>query len=307
MNDENIAYQNKDIESKVLAENFAGKSLRVYGLDLPKIVQVLPTDLPEVSANELRIDNLFLLEDGTIAIIDYESKYKKENRNKYLNYIVRVLNRYEKKGQLDVQIRMIVIYTADVTRNAVPSEYDVGVIKLKLESAFLAEINSDEVMKRLTRKVDHNEHLSDEELMEFIILPLTYKETERKRFAVKESFDLAKKLKDEDTMTFVLTGLLVFTDKIIDDELSVQVKEWIKMTKVGRLFAAEKDAIVAEKDAEIAKKDAALASKDAALASKDAALANKDAALANKDADLAKERARVKELEALLAAQKCMH
>ena len=43
-------------------------------------------------------------------------------------------------------------------------------------------------------------------------------------------------------MTFILTGLLVFTDKIIDDELSVKIKEWIRMTKVGRLFEAEKDA-----------------------------------------------------------------
>lgn len=283
MNDANIAYQNKDIESKVLAEHFAGKSLKVYGLDLPKIVQVLPTNLPEVSANELRIDNLFLLEDGTIAIIDYESRYKQKNRNKYLNYVVRVLNRYEKKGVLDVQIRMIVIYTADVSRDSVPSEYNVGSIRFEVENAFLSEINSTEVMERLTRKVNNGEHLSDEELMEFIILPLTYKEEDRKKFAVEKSFNLAKKLKDDDTMTFVLTGLLVFTDKIIDDELSKKVKEWIRMTKVGRLFEAEKDAAIAEKDAELEKKNKAIANQAAALAS---------------------QAERIKELEALLAASK---
>lgn len=283
MNDANIAYQNKDIESKVLAEHFAGKSLKVYGLDLPKIVQVLPTNLPEVSANELRIDNLFLLEDGTIAIIDYESRYKQKNRNKYLNYVVRVLNQYEKKGVLDVQIRMIVIYTADVSRDSVPSEYDVGAIRFEVENAFLSEINSTEVMERLTRKVNNGEHLSDEELMEFIILPLTYKEEDRKKFAVEKSFNLAKKLKDDDTMTFVLTGLLVFTDKIIDDELSKKVKEWIRMTKVGRLFEAEKDAAIAEKDAELEKKNKAIANQAAALAS---------------------QAERIKELEALLAASK---
>jgi hypothetical protein len=69
-NTSSIAYQNKDIASKVFAENFKGKSLKVYGLDVPKVVQVLPTNLPEITANELRIDNLFLLEDGTLAIID---------------------------------------------------------------------------------------------------------------------------------------------------------------------------------------------------------------------------------------------
>ncbi|MCM1209398.1 MAG: hypothetical protein NC309_10790, partial [Ruminococcus sp.] len=101
-----IAYQNKDIISKVFAENLKEKSFKAYGLDIPKIVQVLPTNLPEITANELRIDNLFLLEDKTIAIVDYESEYKKENKIKYISYITRVLERYRRQGIYDIQIRM---------------------------------------------------------------------------------------------------------------------------------------------------------------------------------------------------------
>ncbi|HBA48772.1 MAG TPA: hypothetical protein DCZ91_13430, partial [Lachnospiraceae bacterium] len=52
-----IAYQNKDITSKVLAESFKGKSFRVYGLDLPEIRAVLPTNIPTVRVKELRLDN----------------------------------------------------------------------------------------------------------------------------------------------------------------------------------------------------------------------------------------------------------
>ena len=55
---EGIAYQNKDIISKVFTESFGSKSLEVYGLHVPKIVGLLPTNLPAVEANELRIDNL---------------------------------------------------------------------------------------------------------------------------------------------------------------------------------------------------------------------------------------------------------
>ena len=82
-----IAYQNKDVTSKVLAENFKGKTFRVYGLDLPEIEQVLPTNLPTVKANELRLDNLFMLADGTVAIVDYESDYDEADKVKYLNYL----------------------------------------------------------------------------------------------------------------------------------------------------------------------------------------------------------------------------
>lgn len=82
---EGIAYQNKDIEFKVLSEVFKEKSFEAYGLHLPRIKAVLPTNLPVVSANELRMDNLFLLEDGTYAFVDYESTDNVKNRIKYIN------------------------------------------------------------------------------------------------------------------------------------------------------------------------------------------------------------------------------
>lgn len=38
---------------------------------------MLPTNIPSVRANELRLDNLFGLADGTVALVDYESEYTK--------------------------------------------------------------------------------------------------------------------------------------------------------------------------------------------------------------------------------------
>ncbi|MCM1084265.1 MAG: hypothetical protein NC428_12410 [Clostridium sp.] len=239
-----IAYQNKDIISKVFAENLKEKSFKAYGLDLPKIVQVLPTNLPEITANELRIDNLFLLEDGTIAIVDYESEYKKENKIKYISYITRVLERYRRQGIHDIQIRMIVIYTADVSRTETEDEYDTGAFRLHIEEAFLSELNSEEIKKRLTEKIQNSVALTDEELMEFIILPLTYKTMDEKRKAIDTSIELAKQVTDVKKMVFLLSGTLVFTDKVIDGNTSNYVREWIRMTQVGRLFEEEKQQAV---------------------------------------------------------------
>ena len=241
-----VAYQNKDIVSKVFADNFKEKSLQVYGLDIPKVVQVLPTNLPEVSANELRIDHLFLLEDGTVAIIDYESAYKEENKIKYLNYITRVVNRYKDEKNLDIQIRMIVIYTADVEEKHVKDDWNAGCLSLKIESAFLAKLDSDEIMERLKEKINKGEGLTDKEIMEFIILPLTYRTTERKQKAIQETVSLAKHISDEKKMAFVLSGILVFSDKVIDENTAKTVKEWINMTQIGRLYAEEKNEAVRE-------------------------------------------------------------
>jgi len=239
-----IAYQSKDIASKVFAEKFRDISLNVYGINLPKIVEVLPTNLPEISANELRIDNLFLLEDGRVAVIDYESAYKKRNHLKYLGYIYRILERYFGEGAADIQIVMIVIYTADVKRSEVKTGINAGAVVLKEEAAFLSELPSEKIRRKLDRKIKTGEDLSDEEIMEFILLPLSYKKDQQGR-AIENAINMAKEIKNEDIMVLILSGILVFSDKVIDDELSRKTKEWIAMTKVGRLFAEEAEQKVA--------------------------------------------------------------
>ena len=82
--DTSVAWQNKDITSKILAQEFGGKSFAVYGIDIPAVERAEPTDLPAIEANELRMDNLLTLADGSLAIVDYESGYLAENKVKYL-------------------------------------------------------------------------------------------------------------------------------------------------------------------------------------------------------------------------------
>ena len=84
----------------------------------------------------------------------------------------------------------------------------------------------------------------------------------------------------------------VFADKIIDNELGDNVKGWIKMTKVGRLFEAEKEAALAEKDAIIAELKAQVKVESARA----------QAESAKAKVETAKAIARIKELEAQLIA-----
>lgn len=148
-------------------------------------------------------------------------------------------------------------------------------------------------MDRLNKKVLTNEPLTDEELMEFIILPLTYKGDDDKKKALKSSIELAKQLDNEELSVFILTGILVFSDKVIDNETAKKVKEWIGMTKVAKLYEAEKDAAIAEKDATIAEKDVEIAAEKAKRAKAEAALAEKDAKIAAEKAENAKLRAQL--------------
>ena len=183
---EGIVYQNKDIEFKLMSETYKEKSFEAYGLNLPKIKEVLPTNLPAVSANEMRIDNLFLLEDDTLAIVDYESEDKVSNRVKYINYIGRIMQRYDSQKKKIPKLRMIVIYTGDV-ENA-KDTWAMPCLTLKMEQVV----------------------------------------------------ELAKQIEDENMQAFVITGILVSSDKFIDRAYAKTVRRYLSMTKVFQILEEEK-------------------------------------------------------------------
>lgn len=252
--EKSIAYQNKDIAAKCLGDQFADKSFAAYGLKVPPVVQVLPTNLPAIEANELRMDHLFKLKDGSIALVDYESRYMDDNKVKYLGYIIRILkknavskeaaeknrNADDKRRDRYPRIRMLVIYTADVKPENTRPKLDVGCLQFELEEAFLSGLDSEEIESELLAKLEVKQPLTQDEQMKFIVLPLTWAGTAAKQACIRRCFEMAKKIEDEAVQRFVLSGILVFSDKVIMKEDSIRIKEWIRMTKVGQLFEEEK-------------------------------------------------------------------
>ena len=70
---EKMAHQNTDITMKVLEEaystdNIVGKNFGITGN--PKLVRAT---FPSLTLDEIRSDNILLLEDGTYFILEYES------------------------------------------------------------------------------------------------------------------------------------------------------------------------------------------------------------------------------------------
>lgn len=235
-----ITYQNKDVVSKIFGENLREKSLAVYGVKIPKIKEVLPTNLPVIEANEMRLDNLFRLEDGSIALVDYESVYKRKDKVKYLSYVIRTLKKDDLLEGSEKTIRMIVIYTGDVKKGTTEAKLDTGCLQFTVEEFFLSELDGPEIERTLTKRVRSEGRLTEEEQMQFVILPLIYAGRKEKQECIRRCFELAKEIKSSEMQIFLLSGLLVFTDKVIEQEDSERIRGWIKMTKVGRLVEEEK-------------------------------------------------------------------
>ncbi len=246
-----IAYQNKDIASKFFTGQLKGKSFQVYGINVPEVKGLLPTNLPVIKVNELRIDNLLELGDGSVAVVDYESEYKNESKAKYINYLAGVVNRYMTEKKSCPILRMIVIYTGDIRREEVSDSFDAGAMRIVIEPAFLSEIDGEGIYRSLSEKVEAGEDLSDEEQMRFIVLPLTYRKKEEKERKIRETVELASKIRNREQQVFVLAGILTFTDKIIDEKTAIKIRRLIQMTKVGMIIAKEQEeAVKAARDEE---------------------------------------------------------
>ena len=234
---EGIVYQNKDILFKILGQTYKEKSFAAYGINLPPIRELLPTSLPKISANEKDIDNLFLLEDGTYAIVDYESEFKKLNKIKYLNYIARVMEKYYKEDE-NFNLRLIVIYTGDVKR-AEPT-FETSCFTLRMEQAFLSRIDGEAAFRAISQKIEAGTTLEDDDLMKLVILPLTVPGTDGKQKMLEKVVELAEQVSDNEQQIFILSGVIVASDKFINREYLEQIRRRINMTQLGQMYEKEK-------------------------------------------------------------------
>jgi len=231
-----IAYQNKDVLFKVLGETYKGKSWSVYGLDLPPVKALLPANLPAVQADERRSDHIYLLDDDkTVAMIEYESRPKTDALLKYGSRGFRILETYDRQGE-NYDLVIIVLYTGD-TQSA-PAVLDRGGIRVQVRQVFLSQFDGVAIYDGLRRKITAKEPLTDEDVMRFVILPLMKKAGDQEM--IEAAIDLAKQIGDERQQVFIIAGILTAADKFIEKEYANQVKGWLKMTQVARLYEEEK-------------------------------------------------------------------
>ena len=61
-----------------------------------------------------------------------------------------------------------------------------------------------------------------------------------KQKVIEQVVDLAKQIEDENTQAFVITGILVSSDKFIDRDYAKSVRRYLSMTKVFQVLEEEK-------------------------------------------------------------------
>lgn len=201
----------RDALHKVLAQAYKGKSFAVLGLELPPIRELLP----EIPLRDGFVDNLFLLEDGTYAVVEYASGCHKTDMIKYMEHLAEIMERYDKEdGRFN--LHFIIIYTGDVEK--AESVFDFGCLTLHPEQVFLSRMDGNAELKPIRQKIHSGIVLTDDDLMKLVVLPLSVPGPERKTQLFEKISSLAGEIPDETQRNFVLSAMALATEKFIDRE-----------------------------------------------------------------------------------------
>ena len=223
----------RDALHKVLAQAYKGKSFAAYGIALPPIRELLPA----VPVGGGFVDSLFLLEDGSYAVVEYTSGCHKADMIRYPEHIAEIMKRYDREDG-SFNLHLIIIYTGDVEK--AESVFDFGCLALHPEQVFLSRMDGEAEAEAIGQKIRSGLPLTDDDLMKLVILPLTVPGSEGKQEMLEKVVDLAEQITDEEQRIFTLSGVIVASDKFINREYLDQIRRRISMTQLGQLYEKEK-------------------------------------------------------------------
>ena len=198
----------KDALHKVLAQAYKGKSFAVLGIKLPPIRELLPA----IPLRDGSVDGLFLLEDGTYAVVEYASGCHKTDMVKYTQHLAEIMERYDKEDGM-FNLHFIIIYTGDVEK--AEHVFDFGCLSLHPEQVFLSRMDGNAELKPIRQKIHSGIVLTDGDLMKLVVLPLSIPGSEGKTQLFDEISSLAGNIPDEEQRAFVLSALTLANDGFI--------------------------------------------------------------------------------------------
>ena len=87
--------------------------------------------------------------------------------------------------------------------------------------------------------------------MKLVILPLTMPGVEGKQKMLEKVVELAEQITDGNQQSFILSGVIVASDKFINREYMEQIRGRINMTQLGQMYEKEKIEYANRKNSEL--------------------------------------------------------
>ena len=221
--------KHEDAVMKMGFDYFRNTILKTLGIDY-QYEEIGPTELVELTIQSLYMDFTFLTTGGFYIHTEFQTTDKKEaDLRRFHAYDAVYSNKTGKK------VITYVIYSGGITN--VKSELDCGLYTYRVQPIYLKNKNADEVFRKLKQKQDNGEAFTEDDYAALSLTPLMSGKMSRKDM-FKEAIRLAKpniELSAEKATAMLYT----LADKFLDRTELDEIKEVIRMTRLGQMLMDE--------------------------------------------------------------------
>lgn len=220
-----IPRQHKDIALRSLSVTFKDEMISFLEMQFPKVIDVVQTSVPLIEVKDRGMDANFLLEDGTILHLEFESKpLTEEDLVRFGHYDLEL---YRQRKQ---QIRRVIVFTPDVKQSL--TGLDIGSLVQKQAAVYLGQdYDGDLTFEELKEKLVKEEPLKSRDKLNIILLPMMKSnKSSRSLRALELTYLLKSYCKDD--LGYYLIGAMVATNYgCIEEPEKKIIQEVLKMAQ----------------------------------------------------------------------------
>ncbi len=221
--------KHEDVALKVTAQFFKDELMPMLNIE-GNVVSVLPTEEIHLELKKGFEDFNYLMEDNTIKHFEFQST----------NEGIAGLKRFRVyEAQLSLRHNKAVttyVLFSGVIKNPM-TEYTEGVNTYRIVPIMMQNKNADIVIDELKQKVSTGVEITKTDLLPLVLCPLmsgTMSQKER----ISTAYDITRQatIKDAEVIRKVEAVIYIMADKFLDSVEMEQLKEEIKMTRLGKML-----------------------------------------------------------------------
>ncbi len=221
--------QHEDVALKATAQFFRDEIMPVLNIE-GTVVSILPTEEIHLELKKGFEDFNYLMSDDTIKHFEFQSTNEGIiGLKRFRTYESQMSYKYKKA------VTTYVLFSGNI-KNPM-TEFTEGVNTYRVVPIVMRDKNADKVISELKRKQEVGEEITKADLLPLVLSPLMSGRMSQKE-RVLAAYDITRKATEMDAEVIrkVEAVIYIMADKFLDSKEMEQLKEEIKMTRLGKML-----------------------------------------------------------------------
>lgn len=219
----------EDTALKVTAQFFQDEIMPVLDIE-GEVIGILPTESIHLELKKGFEDFNYLMRDGSIKHFEFQSTNEgKVGLKRFRIYESQLSYQHNKP------VTTYVLFSGTIQNPM--TEFSEGINTYRIHPIIMLDKNADKVIDELQQKVNNNVPITKPDLLPLVLCPLMSGKMSQKE-RVSAAYEITRKAIniDAEVIRKVEAVIYIMADKFLDSAEMEQLKEEIKMTRLGKML-----------------------------------------------------------------------